>query len=86
MAWFAYAIPSTICFWIFTMSPLAARMGAELANQFALWSMWTICVLYIMGCGSLYYLRYKTGKWKSMKVIESAPPADPSAETPEAGL
>ena len=86
MAWFAYAFPSMICFYLFTRSPLAGRLGAELANQAALWSMWTVCVLYIMGCGSLYYLRYKTGKWKSMKVIESVAQTDPPSETPEAGL
>lgn len=84
MGWFAYAIPSSICFYLFTKSPLAHRLGPGLADQFALWSMWTVCVLHITGCGTLYYLRYRTGKWKSMKVIESAPPADPSEAAPDA--
>ena len=83
MAWFAYAIPSMICFYIFTKSSVAARLGPDLADQYALWSMWTVCVLYIMGCGCLYYLRYRTGKWQKMKVIESVTETVPSA--PESG-
>ncbi len=45
---------------------------------------WIIFTIYIIALGIGFYLRFLGGKWKSMRVIEQAPPGLPSifAETP----
>ena len=44
------------------------------------WLLWKILVVYIVIAGSVFYLRYRGGKWTRMKVIEDiAPPKNSEA-------
>ena len=69
-AWLLFGFPCFIVFWLFTRSPLAAMLGPERADAWNLWTLWSICVFYDMALAVTFYLRYRGGKWKSMKVIE----------------
>ena len=40
----------------------------------SVWALWGLLVVYIMVLGTCFYLRYCTGKWKSMRVIEDTIP------------
>jgi len=54
MAWTLFAIPCLIAFYF----------GASV------WTLWTMCVIYVIIVGTAFYARYRSGKWKSMRVIE----------------
>lgn len=56
MAWCLFALPCIGAY----------ALGASV------WVLWYICVGYIMISGLVFYLRYRTGKWKTMRVIEAA--------------
>lgn len=69
-AWILYGFPCILVFCIFTRPAVVEKLGTARASSCNLWTLWTICVLYIMCLGVTFYLRYRGGKWKSMKVIE----------------
>lgn len=54
MAWLLFAIPSFVAFKYFDASP---------------WTLWRILVIYMIIASSVFYFRYKNGKWKHMKII-----------------
>ena len=37
----------------------------------SVWLIWTACVIYVIVAGSIFYWRYRGGKWTKMKVIEN---------------
>src|SRR5262249_2215225 len=43
---------------------------------------WGFATAYVLALGTAMWLRFVQGKWKSMRVIEKAPPAPPE-ESPE---
>ncbi|MBN1257178.1 MAG: MATE family efflux transporter, partial [Planctomycetes bacterium] len=56
MAWGLFALPCLI---------LSYYGTAEM-----IWWLWRVLVFYIMVAGTVFYARYRGGKWKSMQVIE----------------
>lgn len=70
-AWIFFGIPCALVFYIFTHPGVQESMGADRADAYNLWILWSIIVAYIMILGTTFYLRYLGGKWKGMKVIES---------------
>ncbi len=82
-AWGLYGLPCLIVYMIFSSDSVMARLGADRANAFNLWGLWTLCVLYIMALGITFYLRYRGGAWKSMKVIESEQNDHPRGAIPK---
>ena len=83
LAWFMYAIPVMICHFVLTRESVMAYLGRERAESLDVWILWTLCVLYIMACGVIFYLRYRTGKWQKMKVIESEANDHPRGAIPK---
>ena len=71
-AWIAYALPCVAAFQFFTSDTAAAILGKSAAESWCLWSMWSICVFYIVCCGCVFRFRYATGKWTRMRVIENS--------------
>lgn len=55
MAWFLFALPCIFAHVFFQASEHV---------------MWAICIVYMLICSSVFYLRYRSGKWKTMSVIE----------------
>ncbi|MBR7156076.1 MAG: MATE family efflux transporter [Lentisphaeria bacterium] len=70
LAWLLYALPCAAAYW-FCHSPwMMAHWGEAAAKSICVWTMWSICVIYIVATGVVFYWRYHTGKWKKMRVIE----------------
>ena len=44
--------------------------------------LWIFLCAYVMVGGVVFYVRFRGGKWKSMRVIEDAPPPAPQIEEP----
>lgn len=67
-----YALP---CVGVFLLAELPAVSGwlGDRLPRVMLWAMWLICVVYVISISIIFYLRYRGGKWKSMRVIEDAP-------------
>lgn len=82
-AWLLYGFPCLSVFYLFSRPAVAEKLGRDLAFSITLWTLWGICVFYIMALGIIFYLRYRTGKWKTMKVIENDPCARPRDVIPE---
>lgn len=59
MSWALFAVP---CLLVYRL------MGPELET---FWTLWRIFVGYIILAGVVFYLRYRQGRWKSMRVIEA---------------
>lgn len=55
LAWALFAIPSYIALRVFHAS---------------VWTLWTILLVYVIIAGTLFYARYRHGKWQKMRVIE----------------
>lgn len=70
LAWFAYALPCAAVYFYFHSAAAVEKFGIAKAKDICLWTMWTICVLYIISCGTIFFIRYKLGAWKKMRVIE----------------
>jgi MATE family multidrug resistance protein len=68
MAWGCFALP---CYVIY-------RSGGTV------WHLWTALVVYIVLAGTVYYLRYRSGAWQHMRVIEPLDGTD-AAVTDSAG-
>ena len=67
-----YTIPCIALFAAFRQ-PWFTELTGTAARNWCLWGIWTISVIYVIICGVVFYLRYRQGKWKTMKVIDSAP-------------
>ena len=74
LAAFTYVIPCLLLFAAYRTKGFQAFFAPS-ARGWCLWSVWSISVLYVIICGLVFYLRYRQGKWKSMKVIDT-PPAE----------
>ena len=72
-AWIAYVLPSVAAFNYFNSASAVTRLGAAAAQRRCLWALWIINDFYIFCCGVLMMLRYLTGKWTKMRVIENLP-------------
>ncbi len=44
---------------------LAWRLG------YSAWTLWGILVMHVVIAGTLFYMRYRSGRWKTMKVVET---------------
>lgn len=82
-AWGLYGFPCLFVFYFFSRPAVTEKLGSALASSITLWTLWGICVFYIMALGIVFYLRYRTGKWKTMKVIENSPAGCPLGVVPE---
>jgi MATE family multidrug resistance protein len=67
-----YTIPCIALFAAFRQRWFTELFGTA-ARNWCLWGIWTISVIYVIICGVVFYLRYRQGKWKTMKVIDSTP-------------
>jgi MATE family multidrug resistance protein len=45
---------------------------------------WAFATCYVIALGLTFLLRFRAGKWKSMRVIEAVPPAEPDELRPAA--
>jgi MATE family multidrug resistance protein len=63
---------SLILAWPLMVLPTWAALG----NESAIYWAWTFVTGYIIMLGFIFMLRFIAGKWKSMRVIEQAPPPD----------
>ena len=72
LAAFTYVIPCILLFIAYRQSWFAELFG-DGKRGWCLWGVWSISVVYVIICGVVFYWRYRQGKWKSMKVIDSAP-------------
>ena len=70
LACFTYIIPCLLLFYAFRMPWFTGIFGGN-ARNWCLWGVWTISVIYVVICGVVFYWRYRQGKWKQMKVIET---------------
>ncbi|MCI5779008.1 MAG: MATE family efflux transporter [Lentisphaeria bacterium] len=68
LGWLGFALPCALAYWFFSGTG-AAMLGAERARSFNVWTLWSILVVYIGLMGSIFYIRFKLGRWKSMRVI-----------------
>ena len=70
LAAFTYVIPCLLLFAAYRQSWFGELFGAA-KRGWCLWGVWSISVLYVIICGVVFYLRYRQGKWKLMKVIDT---------------
>lgn len=82
-AWIFYGLPCLAVYYIFSSDTIIGKLGKDRADTYNLWILWTICVVYIMILGVTFYLRYRGGKWKKMKVIESEANDHPRGAIPK---
>ena len=38
--------------------------------QLGMTAVWSTGIIYVLGLGIAYYIRFRAGKWKDMRVIE----------------
>ncbi len=82
-AWIFYGIPCLLTYRFFSSGYAIGKLGAEMADAVNLWTLWGICVAYIMILGITFFLRYRGGKWKEMRVIESEHNDHPRGSIPK---
>jgi MATE family multidrug resistance protein len=70
LAAFSYVIPCLLLFIAYRQPWFGEFFGAA-RRGWCLWGIWSISVLYVWFCGAAFYLRYRQGRWKNMKVIET---------------
>jgi MATE family multidrug resistance protein len=70
LAAFSYVIPCLLLFIAYRQPWFGEFFGAA-SRGWCLWGIWSISVLYVWFCGAAFYLRYRQGRWKNMKVIET---------------
>ena len=70
----AITLYSTPCLALFAAyrKPWFTELFGTAARGWCLWGIWSISVIYVIICGVVFYLRYRQGKWKTMKVIDNA--------------
>lgn len=44
---------------------------AVIVFQLSIYACWTLVVFWVWGTGAMFFLRFRTGKWRLMRVIES---------------
>jgi len=69
-AWIAYVLPCVAAFSYYNSPSVVGKLGEASAQHHCLWAMWIICDFYILCCGAFMFLRYLSGKWTKMRVIE----------------
>lgn len=79
LAVFTYMIPCLALFAAYRQEWFLNLCGTY-SRGVCLWGVWSICVVYVIICGLVFYLRYRQGKWKSMKVIDTPAEEALSAE------
>ena len=82
-AWVLYGLPCLAVYFFFASDFAIDWLGKGLADTINLWTLWVICVAYIMILGVVFYLRYRNGAWKTMKVIESEQNDHPRGAIPK---
>ena len=55
--------------WLVMLIP--AVVGVALFNV-GVWTLWAFMCVYIVAAGIVFYLRFRSGVWKSMLVIEDS--------------
>lgn len=70
LAAFTYIIPCLCLFAAYRQKWFTELFG-NASRGWCLWGVWSISVFYVIVCGVVFYLRYRQGKWKSMKVIDT---------------
>jgi MATE family multidrug resistance protein len=87
LAWPLMVLPSYGIYWLATaesaaLSPGLAALRARLVEGAGggLYAMWAFASLYILGLAGVFWLRFRHGKWKTMRVIEAVPTAEPEPE------
>ncbi|MBE6399257.1 MAG: MATE family efflux transporter [Lentisphaerae bacterium] len=71
LGWLAFAIPCIAAYWWFSGEAAISYFGSDRAQTWCWWVLWSICDVYIIMLGSIFYARYKQGKWKKMSVISN---------------
>ena len=84
LAWPLMVLPSYAIFWLVTadtagLSPGAAALRTWLVDSAGngLYASWAFASLYIAALAGVFLLRFRHGKWKSMRVIEHVPAVAP---------
>ncbi len=70
LAIFTYVLPCLALFAAYRQEWFI-NLFAPYSRGWCLWGVWTISVIYVVICGVVFYLRYRQGKWKTMKVIDT---------------
>jgi len=60
---------------LMVLPTLALAVWYRNSAQSLYWA-WAFASAYIIALGITYLLRFRAGKWKSMRVIEQVPPPD----------
>ena len=68
LGWGVFALPCMAAYW-YLSGPGVARFGVERAQDLCVWTLWSIMMTYITLLGGTLFLRYRGGKWKTMRVI-----------------
>jgi MATE family multidrug resistance protein len=71
----AFAMWSSAFFAVFAML-LPTWLGVRFWNA-GIYSAWVAASAYVFCVGTLLFLRFRRGRWKSLRVIEGAPPLAP---------
>ena len=69
LGWVLFAIPCLAVYYTFSSSWAIDKFSDATAQEINVWSLWSICNLYIAMLAATFYWRYRKGKWKSMSVI-----------------
>ena len=70
LAMFTYSLPCLFLFASYRQKWFTDLFGGA-ARNWCLWGVWSISVFYVVVCGVVFYWRYRQGKWKSMRVIDT---------------
>ena len=73
---------SLILSWVLLVTPCYLVIKFEWGPGKGLYAAWTVATAYVCVLATAFLWRFLTGKWKTMRVIEAAPPAVP-ASVPE---
>ncbi|MCX7806347.1 MAG: MATE family efflux transporter [Planctomycetota bacterium] len=60
--------------------PFALVLYALLAAGMGLYALWAAATAFVMFQAIVWFLRFRSGEWKTMRVIEVAPPEDAGAD------
>lgn len=61
---------SVAAHWVFALTALVMIRFLEVEPR----TTWIVVVLLVVGLGATFWLRYRTGRWRSLRVVESVPP------------
>ena len=69
LGWLAFALPGLGCYSFFHSQYVIELMGIISAKSWCVWTLWSICNIYIFLLALTFYIRYRQGKWKNMSII-----------------